>query len=95
MQWKQIERWEDKIELPEIRFNEVVTDPTYAIALLLFGGRTLWLRPADDELVRLVYKKPHFVVTKWRKGSPYIEVSMTPDFLTVASLLSKNAAFLQ
>jgi len=98
VQWKQIaqrEGWKDVVRLPEVKFSETILDPVHALALLLFAGKSLWLKPSHGELIRLTYEKPYFIITVWKEGSAHVEVSMTPDFLTVASLLSKNAAFLQ
>ena len=98
VQWKQIaqrEGWKDVVRLPEVKFSETILDPVHALALLLFAGKSLWLKPSQSELIRVAYKKSHFVITKWMESSPHVEITVTSDFLAVASLLNQNAAFLQ
>jgi hypothetical protein len=72
VQWKQIaqrEGWKDVVRLPEVKFSETILDPVHALALLLFAGKSLWLKPSHGELIRLTYEKPYFIITVWKEGS--------------------------
>jgi len=93
--WRQIEGWKDEVGVPKVEFSGVILDPIHSLGILLFSGKPLWLKPSPNELIRVAYRKPHFIVTRWIEGSPHVEITVTSDSLTIISLLNRNAAFLQ